>query len=64
MLHELEVEIARPDLVLAAAMKRGDPSVPEVERYAFDELVRVFVNNARILTRNAIESGPASGPMS
>ncbi|KAI0081612.1 mRNA triphosphatase CET1 [Panus rudis PR-1116 ss-1] len=53
VLHELEVEIARPDYLLYTASKRGDPSAPEAERYAFDELIRAFVNNARILTRNA-----------
>ncbi|KAF9013203.1 mRNA triphosphatase CET1 [Cyathus striatus] len=53
VLHELEVEIARSDLLLATAAKRGDPSAPEHERSAFDELIRAFVNNARILVRNA-----------
>ncbi|KAJ7095982.1 CYTH-like domain-containing protein [Mycena belliarum] len=55
LLHELEIEIARPALLLATAAKRGDPSVPELERSAFDELIRAFVNNARILVRNASE---------
>jgi len=53
ILHELELEIARPDLLLATAMKRGDPNASEHERSAFDELIRAFVNNARILVRNA-----------
>lgn len=53
ILHELEVEIARPEYLLATANKRGDPNVSEVERNAFDELIRAFVNNARILVRNA-----------
>ncbi|KAF8195400.1 CYTH-like domain-containing protein [Pholiota molesta] len=53
ILHELELEIARPDFLLATAMKRGDPNVSEYERSAFDELIRAFVNNARILVRNA-----------
>ncbi|KZT09295.1 mRNA capping enzyme [Laetiporus sulphureus 93-53] len=53
VLHELEVEIARSDFLLSMAAKRGDPSVPEQERGAFDELIRAFVNNARILVRNA-----------
>jgi hypothetical protein len=35
------------------AARRGDPNVPEHERSAFDELIRAFVNNARILVRNA-----------
>lgn len=55
MLHELEVEIARPALLLSAASKRGDPNIPEHERNAFDELIRSFVNNARILVKNANE---------
>ncbi|KAJ3513490.1 hypothetical protein NLJ89_g2911 [Agrocybe chaxingu] len=53
ILHELEVEIARPELVLATALKRGDPNTSEHEQSAFDELIRAFVNNARILVRNA-----------
>lgn len=53
MLHELEVELARPDFLLSTAAKRGDPGVSEQERGAFDELIRAFVNNARILVRNA-----------
>jgi len=53
VLHELEVELARPDYLLATAAKRGDPNTPEEERGAFDELIRAFVNNARILVRNA-----------
>lgn len=56
VLHELEVEIARSDLLRLAAAKRGDPSVSEHERSAFDELIRAFVNNARILVRNAIDA--------
>jgi hypothetical protein len=55
ILHELEIEIARPQLLLATAAKRGDLSAPELERSAFDELIRAFVNNARILVRNASE---------
>ncbi|KAK7469028.1 mRNA-capping enzyme subunit beta [Stygiomarasmius scandens] len=53
VLHELEVEIARGELLVNAAAKRNDPNVPEHERYAFDELIRAFVNNARILVRNS-----------
>jgi len=53
VLHELEVEIARSELLLTTAATRGDPNVPEHERSAFDELIRAFVNNARILVRNA-----------
>ncbi|KAI0324423.1 mRNA capping enzyme [Cubamyces sp. BRFM 1775] len=51
--HELELELARPDYLLATAAKRGDPNASELERGAFDELIRAFVNNARILVRNA-----------
>ncbi|KAF5360375.1 hypothetical protein D9756_004919 [Leucocoprinus leucothites] len=53
--HELEVEIARSDLLKSLAARRNDPNVSEHERSAFDELIRAFVNNARILVRNAIE---------
>ncbi|KAF7314304.1 mRNA-capping enzyme subunit beta [Mycena kentingensis (nom. inval.)] len=53
ILHELEIEFARADLLVAAAQRRGDPSASELERSAFDELIRAFVNNARILVRNA-----------
>jgi hypothetical protein len=53
ILHELELEIARPELLLTAALKRNDPNLSEFERSAFDELIRAFVNNARILVRNA-----------
>ncbi|KAF5389190.1 hypothetical protein D9757_003413 [Collybiopsis confluens] len=56
ILHELEVEISRPELLLATAAKRGDINAPENERNAFDELIRAFVNNARILVRNANDS--------
>jgi len=53
ILHELELEIARPDLLQSTAMKRNDTSYHEHERYAFDELIRAFVNNARVLVRNS-----------
>jgi len=53
LLHELEMEVARPALLLATALKRNDPNASELERGAFDELIRAFVNNARILVRNA-----------
>jgi len=53
ILHELELEIANSRLLTAAAARRGDESIPELERSAFDELIRAFVNNARILARNA-----------
>lgn len=54
ILHELELEIARSELLLSAAAHRGDPNVSESERFAFDELIRAFVNNARILVRNSM----------
>ncbi|KAL0058230.1 mRNA-capping enzyme subunit beta [Marasmius tenuissimus] len=53
VLHELELEIVRPELLMYTASKRGDANAPEHERNAFDELIRAFVNNARILVRNA-----------
>jgi len=53
VLHELELEFTNSRLLAAAAARRGDESVPELERSAFDELIRAFVNNARILARNA-----------
>ncbi|KAI0338881.1 mRNA capping enzyme [Trametopsis cervina] len=56
VLHELEVELTRPDYLLTTARQRGDANAPEPERSAFDELIRAFVNNARILVRNA--NGP------
>ena len=55
ILHELELEIARSELLLTTAIKRNDPAASEFERGAFDELIRAFVNNARILVRNANE---------
>lgn len=51
-MHELEIEFARPAVLLSTAAVRGDPNVSQVERDAFDELVRAFVNNVRILVRN------------
>lgn len=53
VLHELELELARPEYLLSTAAKRGDTNVSEQDRGAFDELIRAFVNNARILVRNA-----------
>lgn len=53
LLHELELEFGDSRLLAAAAAKRGDEGSPEPERSAFDELIRAFVNNARILVRNA-----------
>ena len=51
-MHELEVEFARPSVLMSTAAVRGDPGVSPHERDAFDELVRAFVNNVRILVRN------------
>lgn len=51
--HELELEFTRHELLLATAAKRADLNLPEHERSAFDELIRAFVNNARILVRNS-----------
>jgi hypothetical protein len=53
LLHELELEFADSRLLTAAAAKRNHEGTPEHERSAFDELIRAFVNNARILARNA-----------
>jgi len=55
ILHELELEFARHELLLLTAAKRGDMNLPEHDRSAFDELIRAFVNNARILVRNSSE---------
>ncbi|KLO11455.1 mRNA triphosphatase CET1 [Schizopora paradoxa] len=52
-MHELEVEFARPAVLLSTGAVRGDPNVSQQERDAFDELIRAFVNNVRILVRNA-----------
>ncbi len=56
VLHELELEFTRSELLLATANRRGDPHSSELERAAFDELIRAFVNNARILVRNSTDS--------
>ena len=53
ILHELELEFANSQLLVAAAARRGDEGISELERSTFDELIRAFVNNARILARNA-----------
>ncbi|KAI1794765.1 mRNA triphosphatase CET1 [Ganoderma leucocontextum] len=53
VLHELEVELKNSEYLVAMAAKRGDPSLSLEEQNAFDELIHAFVNNARILTRNA-----------
>ncbi len=51
--HELEVEIARPDYLLATITNRGRSDVPQSDCEAYDELMRAFVNDARIMVRNA-----------
>ncbi len=56
MLHELEVELKNSEYLVAMAAKRGDPSLSAEEQNAFDELVHAFVNNTRILTRNATDA--------
>lgn len=49
--HELEVEFRDPDELLRFAALREQ----NLEGgWAFDEMVRVFVNNVRVLVRNAI----------
>ncbi|RDX42007.1 mRNA triphosphatase CET1, partial [Lentinus brumalis] len=53
ILHELEVELRHSDYLLMTAAKRGLPEYSVAEQNAFDELVHAFVNNARILCRNA-----------
>lgn len=52
IMHELEIEFARSSVLLSTAAVRGSENVPPIERDAFDELVRAFVNNVRILVRN------------
>jgi hypothetical protein len=52
-MHELEVEFARPDVLMQAAKVRGNENVPPYEANAFDEMIRAFVNNVRILVRNS-----------
>jgi len=50
LLHELELEMTPSDMVLNLAMERGQNYESKLN---FDEAVRVFVNNAHILVRNA-----------
>ncbi|KAH9925358.1 mRNA triphosphatase CET1 [Epithele typhae] len=47
------------DYLLSSAAKRGDPALSKEEQGAFDDLIHAFVNNARILCRNAPNDGPA-----
>lgn len=51
-MHELEVEFAQGDELMRYAAVRGDRSSPDSD--TFDELVRVFVNNCRVLIRNVV----------
>ena len=55
VLHELKVELKNSEYLVAMAAKRGDSSLSLEEQNAFDELVHAFVNNTRILTRNATD---------
>ncbi|KZV88061.1 mRNA triphosphatase CET1 [Exidia glandulosa HHB12029] len=50
--HELEIEFAQGDELMRFASVRGDLSSPECD--TFDELVRVFVNNCRLMIRNVV----------
>jgi polynucleotide 5'-triphosphatase len=57
VLHELELELnstAMP-IVLHSATRRNstDPNIPQEQKDEFDDVIRIFVNNARILVRNA-----------
>ncbi|EJC98104.1 mRNA capping enzyme [Fomitiporia mediterranea MF3/22] len=52
IMHELEVELARPSVLLSTAAVRGAENAPPLERDAYDELIRAFVNNVRVLVRN------------
>ncbi|KAF7365337.1 mRNA-capping enzyme subunit beta [Mycena venus] len=54
ILHELEIEIARPQLLLATAAKRGDPNVPELERSAFDELIRALAIKSGVVVAGVV----------
>lgn len=49
--HELEVEFRDPNELLRFATLREQG---HEDGWAFDELVRVFVNNVRVLVRNAL----------
>lgn len=49
-IHELEIEFAQPGELMRLAAFRADRSHPDCD--GFDELVRVFVNNCRLMIRN------------
>lgn len=51
-MHELEIEFAQAEDLMRLAAFRGDRSSPDCD--AFDELVRVFVNNCRLMIRNVV----------
>ena len=59
LLHELEVELRDSEYLLMVAARRGQPEYSKAEQEAFDDLIHAFVNNARILVRNAT---PPDGP--
>ncbi|KAH7108075.1 mRNA triphosphatase CET1 [Auriculariales sp. MPI-PUGE-AT-0066] len=48
--HELEIEFANPVELMSFAAARGNESSPECD--TFDEMVRIFVNNCRVMVRN------------
>ena len=50
-IHELEVEFRDPEELMRSLALR-DKGLPGGEQ--FDEMVRVFVNNARILVKNCL----------
>jgi len=50
LLHELELEMVPPNHLMTLIAERGRSLD---SRLTFDDAVRVFVNNARILVRNA-----------
>lgn len=49
-IHELEVEFAHPQELGRLMELRGKEGP---EQYGYDQLVAVFVNNCRILAKNA-----------
>jgi len=49
-IHELEVEFAHPQ-ELQRLMEQRNNGGPE--EYGYDQLIAVFVNNCRILAKNA-----------
>lgn len=49
-IHELEVEFAHPEELRRLMELRGNGGP---EQYGYDQLIAVFVNNCRILAKNA-----------